>query len=69
MTDIRLISEQRVTKPETIVIAEVEGIMEASCHKMFFRCTCGDKYVSGVWLASHVLREGTGHRRQIIEDD
>ena len=66
--DILLISEARPPKPETTVVAELDGIVAAMCNKHFFRCTCGDKYVSGVWLSAHITREGIGHRRQMLED-
>lgn len=69
MADIILISEARPPKPETQVIAEVEGVIAANCYKHYFRCICGDKFVSSVWLSAHCTKEGTGHRRKIVDDE
>ncbi len=68
MGDIHLISESRLNKPQTIVVAECEGIVEAVLSSRPFHCTCGEKYASGVWLSAHCDREGHGHRRKIMED-
>lgn len=68
MGDIHLISEAKRGKPQTIVIAEFDGLVEVMATANPFRCTCGDRYASMVWLSAHIAREGHGHRREIMED-
>jgi hypothetical protein len=69
MGELHLISEARLRKPQTIVIAECDGIVEAMLSHNPFRCTCNEKYASMIWLSAHIAREGHGHRRAIVESD